>query len=72
VHALGVKYERVLLDNDNYVVDHSSTLSVVDPSRVSAVTFTLAEPYLIAAKLLELLGPSGNALDSANNFGAYR
>lgn len=71
-HALGVKYEKVLLDNDNYVVDHSSTLSVVDPSGLRAVTFTLAEPYMIAAKLLELLDPSGSALGAVNNLGAYR
>jgi protein SCO1/2 len=70
--ALGVKYEKVLLDNDNYVVDHSNTLSVVDPSGHRAVTFTLAEPYLIAAKLLELLDPSGSALGAVNNLGAYR
>ena len=47
-HALGVKYEEVLLDNDNYVVDHSSALSVVDPSGHAAVTFKLAEPYFNA------------------------
>ena len=71
-HALGVKYEKVLLDNDNYVVDHSSALSVIDPSRHDAVTFTLVEPYMIAAKLLELLDPSGTALGTVNNLGAYR
>jgi cytochrome oxidase Cu insertion factor (SCO1/SenC/PrrC family) len=71
-HALGVKYKKVLLDNDNYVVDHSSTLSLVDPSHHGAVTFALAEPYMIAAKLLELLGPSSTALGTVNNLGAYR
>ncbi len=71
-HALGVKYEKVLLDNSNYVVDHSSTLSFVDPSGHSAVTLALAEPYLIAAKLLELLDRSGTALGAVNNLGAYR
>jgi cytochrome oxidase Cu insertion factor (SCO1/SenC/PrrC family) len=70
--ALGVKYEKVLLDDSAYVVDHSSTLSVVDPSSGSAVTFTLAEPYMIAAKLLELLDRSGTALGAVNNLGAYR
>ena len=71
-HALGVKYEKVLLDNSAYVVDHSSTLSVVDPPGGSAVTFTLAEPYMIAAKLVELLDRSGIASGAVNNLGAYR
>jgi cytochrome oxidase Cu insertion factor (SCO1/SenC/PrrC family) len=71
-HALGVKYEKVLLDNDDYVVDHSSTLSVIDPSGHGGVTFKLAEPYMIAAKLLELLDESGGALGAVNNLGAYR
>jgi protein SCO1/2 len=71
-HALGVKYEKVLLDNDDYVVDHSSTLSVIDPSGHGGVTFKLAEPYMIAAKLLELLDQSGTALGEVNNLGAYR
>ena len=71
-HALGVKYEKVLLDNEDYVVDHSSTLSVIDPSGHGGVTFKLAEPYMIAAKLLELLDRSGSALGAVNNLGAYR
>jgi len=71
-HALGVKYEKVLLDNDDYVVDHSSTLSAVYPSGHAAVTFKLAEPYMIAAKLLELLDRSGTAPEGVNNLGAYR
>jgi len=71
-HALGVKYDKVLLDNNAYVVDHSSTLSVIDPSGASAVTFTLAEPYMIAAKLVELLDRSGTELGAVNNLGAYR
>jgi cytochrome oxidase Cu insertion factor (SCO1/SenC/PrrC family) len=71
-HALGVKYEKVLLDNEDYVVDHTSALSLVDPSGHWAVTFKLAEPYMIAAKLLELLDLSGTALGAINNLGAYR
>ena len=38
----------------------------------AAVTFKLAEPYMIAAKLLELLDQSGTALGAINNLGAYR
>jgi cytochrome oxidase Cu insertion factor (SCO1/SenC/PrrC family) len=71
-HALGVKFEKVLLDDDDYVVDHSSTLSVIDPSGHGGVTFKLAEPYMIVAKLLELLDQSRAALGSVNNLGAYR
>jgi len=70
--ALGVRYEKVLLGDSNYVVDHSSTLSVVDPSGRSAVTFTLAEPYMIAAKLLGLLERSGTDLKAVSNLGSYR
>ena len=70
-HALGVNYEKVLLDTDDYVVDHSSTLSAIDPSD-HAVTFKMAEPYMIAAKLLELLNRSDAALGTVNNLNAYR
>ena len=70
-HALGVNYEKVLLDTDDYVVDHSSTLSAIDPSG-HAVTFKMAEPYMIAAKLLELLNRSDAALGTVNNLNAYR
>ena len=70
-HSLGVKYEKVLLDNSDYVIDHSTVLSVVDPSGRSAVTFTLAEPCMIAAKLFDLLDRSGVPLGIVNNRGAY-
>jgi protein SCO1/2 len=71
-HALGVTYQKILLDDSGYVVDHSSTFSLIDPSGGSTVTFALAEPYMIAAKLLDLLGHSGVALGGVNNLGAYR
>jgi hypothetical protein len=32
----------------------------------------LAEPYMIAAKLLELLDRSGTVPEGVNNLGAYR
>jgi len=35
------------------------------------VTFTLAEPYMIAAKLFDLLDRSGAPLGIVNNLGAY-
>jgi cytochrome oxidase Cu insertion factor (SCO1/SenC/PrrC family) len=71
-HALREKYEKVLLDNKDYVVDHSSTLSAVDPSGHGGATFKLAEPYMIAAKLLELLDQWGTPLGAVNNLGTYR
>jgi protein SCO1 len=70
--VLGVKYEKVLLGSSNYVVDHSNTFSVVDPSGRSGVTFAVAEPYLVAARLLELLDRSGMVIPAINNLGAYR
>jgi cytochrome oxidase Cu insertion factor (SCO1/SenC/PrrC family) len=70
-HALGVKCEKAPLDDRNYVVDRSATFSVLDPLRQS-VTFALAEPYMVAAKLLKLLDRSGTALGAVNNLGAYR
>lgn len=70
--ALGVRYEKVLEGSDDYVVDHSTTLSVIGPDRRDALTFAMAEPYAIAAKLIGLLERGGVALGSVNNLGAYR
>jgi len=70
--ALGVTYEKVLAGTDDYVVDHSTTLSAIGPDRREALTFAMAEPYAIAAKLVALLDKSGVALGRVNNLGAYR
>jgi protein SCO1 len=70
--ALGVKYEKVLLGDSDYVVDHSTKLSLVYPQRKSAVSFAFAEPYLIAAELLRVLDRAGVALGDVKNLGAYR
>ena len=70
--ALDVKYEKIQEGGDDYVVDHSTTLSVIGPDRRESLTFAIAEPYAIAAKLIALLDRSGAALGSANNLGAYR
>ena len=56
----------------DYVIDHSTTLSLVAPDRNRAVTFAFAEPYLIAAKLLDELQHGGAALGAVNSLGAYR
>src|SRR6266576_3797919 len=46
---LGVEYRKALAGNEDYVIDHSSVLSLIGTDRRNAVTFAFAEPYLIAA-----------------------
>jgi cytochrome oxidase Cu insertion factor (SCO1/SenC/PrrC family) len=70
--ALGIEYTKVKTGNDDYVIDHSATLSLIGPDRREAVTFAFAEPYLIAAKLLQSLDSAGVALGAVNNRGAFR
>ena len=70
--ALGVDYQKVIGGSDDYVIDHSTTLSVIGPDRRSAMTFAMAEPYQIAATLLDLLSKGGVALGDVNNRRAYR
>ncbi len=69
---LGVEYRKVLAGNEDYVIDHSSVLSLIGPDRRNAVTFAFAEPYLIAAKLIAELDRGGIALGKINNLRAYR
>jgi cytochrome oxidase Cu insertion factor (SCO1/SenC/PrrC family) len=69
---LGVEYRKVLAGNEDYVIDHSSVLSLIGPDRRNAVTFAFAEPYLIAAKLIAELDRGGIALGNVNNLRAYR
>lgn len=70
-NALGVKYDKVLVGNDDYVIDHSATLSLVDPSGRQAETFSLAEPYQVAAKLFAALASTGTSLNDVHNLGAF-
>jgi protein SCO1/2 len=70
--ALGVKYEKVLLGSDDYVIDHSATLSLIDPSGRRAETFSMAEPYQIAAKLLAAVSSTGTTLGNVNNAAAFQ
>src|SRR5439155_6940186 len=37
--ALGVEYQKVLSGPEDYVIDHSTTLSLIGPDRREAVTF---------------------------------
>ena len=70
--ALGIEYQKVLAGSEDYVIDHSATLSLIGPDRRAAVTFAVAEPYRIAAKLIEVLANGGVALGDVNNLRAYR
>src|SRR5207237_1776802 len=70
--ALGVEYQKVLAGGDDYVIDHSTILSLIGPDRREAVTFAIAEPYRIAARLIEALAGGGVALGNVNNLRAYR
>jgi protein SCO1/2 len=70
--ALGIEYRKVLSGDEDYVIDHSSVLSLIGPDRHEAVTFAFAEPYMIAAKLVESLERGGVALGNVNNLRAYR
>ena len=68
----GVEYKKVLAGSDDYVIDHSTALSLVAPDRRHSITFAFAEPFLIAAKLIDELQRGGAALGAVNNLGAYR
>ena len=70
--ALGIEYRKVLGGGDDYVIDHSATLTLIGPGRHEAVTFDIAEPYRIAARLIEALAGAGLALGDVNNLRAYR
>ena len=71
--ALGVKAEKVLLGGgEEYAIDHSATLSLIDPTGRHAETFAMAEPYQVAAKLFDAMRRSGVSLDNVNNIGAFR
>jgi len=70
--ALGIEYKKVLAGSDDYVIDHSTALSVIEPDRHGAVSFAMAEPYAIASELFGLLAEGGASLDRVGNVKAYR
>jgi cytochrome oxidase Cu insertion factor (SCO1/SenC/PrrC family) len=70
--ALGVSFEKVAQGGSGYVVDHTSTYVLIDPSRARAQSMRIAEPHLLAAKLVEALTKAGVPLDNVKNVGAYR
>ena len=69
--ALGVSFEKVLQGSD-YAIDHSSAYVLVDPAHTRAEQVRIAEPHLLAARLVATLTKAGVALDRVNNVGAYR
>jgi cytochrome oxidase Cu insertion factor (SCO1/SenC/PrrC family) len=70
--ALGISFQKVVQGDASYVVDHSSDYVLIDPSRARAQTLRMAEPHLLAAKLIEVLTKAGVPLHNVNNIGAYR
>jgi cytochrome oxidase Cu insertion factor (SCO1/SenC/PrrC family) len=70
--ALGASFEKVAQGRADYVVDHSSTYTLVDPAHSRALVLRIAEPHMIAARLVEELAKAGVPLDKVGNVGAYR
>src|ERR1041385_8109287 len=70
--TLGIEYRKVLAGSEDYVIDPSSVLSLIGLDGRNAVTFAFAQPYMVAAKLIDELGRDGVALRDVNNLRAYR
>ena len=70
--ALGVSFQKVAQGNADYAIDHSSSYTLVDPARTRAEVMRLAEPHLLAARLIDTLEKAGVPLDTVNNARAYR
>jgi protein SCO1 len=71
--VLHIDYGKVFDGGDNdYVIDHSTNLSIIGPDRHSAETVALAEPYQIAAKLIDVLTKAGVPLGDVNNLRAWK
>ena len=70
--VFGISIRKVIQGDSDYVVDHTSSYTLVDPSRTRAEELREAEPHLLAAKLLAALSKAGVPLDNVNNIGAYR
>jgi protein SCO1/2 len=70
--ALGVSFQKVAQGASDYVVDHSSSYSLIDPQRTRVEVLRVAEPHLLAAKLIEELSRAGAPLGNVNNWAAFR
>lgn len=70
--ALGVSFQKVVQGDASYVIDHSASYALVDPAHSRVQVLRVAEPHMLAAKLIEALTQAGVPLDNVNNVGAYR
>jgi len=70
--ALHIDYGKVSAGDDDYVIDHSTNLSIIGPDRRMAESVRLTEPYQIAAKLIDVLAKGGAPLGDVNNLRAWR
>jgi protein SCO1/2 len=70
--ALGVAFEKVAQPGTDYVIDHSSLYVLIDPTLRHVRSLRVAEPHLLAAKLIEHMSAAGTPLGPLNNLGAYR
>jgi protein SCO1/2 len=68
----GVRYDKIVLAGDDYVIDHSADLYLLDPQGRFVEKLKMSEPYQIAAELFAQLGSAGVSLVGVNNLGAYR
>lgn len=70
--AFGVSFRKVAQGDSSYVVDHSSSYVLIDPSRTRVRALRVAEPHLLAAELIDVLARAKVPLGNVNNVGAYR
>ena len=70
--ALGVSFRKVASGETDYVVDHSSSYTLIDPSHTHVDVLRIAEPHVLASKLIEVMTKAGVPLDDVNNVAAYR
>jgi protein SCO1/2 len=70
--ALGVAFRKVASGEGDYVVDHSSSYTLVDPTHTHAEVLRIAEPHVLAGKLIGEMIKAGVRLDHVNNVAAYR
>ena len=70
--ALGVSFRKVTSGEADYVVDHSSSYTLIDPAHTHAEVLRIAEPHVLASKLIEVMTKAGVPLDHVNNAAAYR
>ena len=70
--ALGVSFRKVASGETDYLVDHSSSYTLIDPAHTHADVLRIAEPHVLASKLIEAMTEAGVPLDHVNNVAAYR